>query len=136
MEKIRLGILGTSEIAFRRFMPALQKCDAFEYVGVASRTLEKTNTFVQQYGGICFDGYQSLIECEDIDAVYIPLPPALHYEWGKKALEHGKHVFMEKPFTTSMKDTESLIQLAKENNLALHENYMFQFLKGIIIYEI
>jgi len=51
LTKIRLGILGTSEIAFRRFLPALSKCDEFIYVGVASRTLKKTKPFVDAFGG-------------------------------------------------------------------------------------
>ena len=43
MKKIRLGILGTSEIAFRRFLPALKKHNEFEYIGVASRNIERQN---------------------------------------------------------------------------------------------
>lgn len=38
-------------------------------------------------------GYEALISSEDIDAVYLPLPPALHFHWAQKALETGKHVF-------------------------------------------
>lgn len=127
MDKIRLGILGTSEIAFRRFLPALKKCDSIEYVGVASRNIEKTEPFIEEYGGRGYNGYEELLCDENIDAVYIPLPSALHYQWAKKALEAGKHVFLEKPFTTRLEDTRSLIALAKEKNLALHENYMFQY---------
>lgn len=127
MEKIRIGILGTSEIAFRRFLPALKKNEKFEYIGVASRDLKKTSQFIDEFGGLGFDGYDAMLECGDIDAVYIPLPPALHYEWGCKALAAGKHVLMEKPFTTSLKNTEELIAFAEKNSLALHENYMFRF---------
>jgi len=59
--------------------------------------------------------------------VYIPLPPALHFKWGKTALQCGKHVLMEKPFTTKSEDTNELISIAEKNNLAVHENYMFVF---------
>lgn len=64
---------------------------------------------------------------DDIDAVYLPLPPALHFKWAKLALEHGKHVFVEKPSTTDAVDTNGLIELARKNNLAFHENYMFVY---------
>lgn len=57
----------------------------------------------------------------------MPLPPALHYEWGRKALEAGKHLLMEKPFTTSAQETEQLLKLAEEKGLAVHENYMFLY---------
>lgn len=140
---IKIGVLCPSEIAYRRFMPALKKCDNFVFAGVAvadsgewngtmsdeigQLELNKASRFPDEYGGIIFDSYTELIKSHDVDAVYIPLPPALHYKWGKIALENGKHVFMEKPFTTSAEDTKELIVLAKEKGLALHENYMFVY---------
>ena len=131
MKKIRLGILGTSEIAFRRFLPALKKHNEFEYIGVASRNIEKTKPFVEAYGGKGYSSYDELLQDKNIDAVYIPLPPALHFEWGKKALQAGKHILMEKPFCVNLQQTEELIELAKERNLAVHENYMFMYHKQL-----
>ncbi|WP_369283539.1 Gfo/Idh/MocA family protein [Oscillibacter sp. GMB15532] len=127
MKQIKLGILGTSEIAFRRFLPALSKCDEFEYVGVASRNIERTQPFVECFGGKGYGSYEELLTDESIDAVYIPLPPALHDEWGKKALKNWRHIFIEKPFTTSLADTKALLSLAEEKRLAVHENYMFVY---------
>lgn len=124
---MRIGILGTSDIAFRRFLPALQKCEDLTYAGVATRTPEKGKPFQEAFGGEIYDGYASLLEDKSIEAVYVPLPPALHFEWGKKALESGKHLFMEKPFTTSLAETEALLALAEEKGLAVHENYMFLY---------
>lgn len=127
MKKIRLGILGTSEIAFRRFLPALKKCVEFEYIGVASRELERTPPFVSAFGGRGYGSYEALLKDTAIDAVYIPLPPALHGEWGEEALRAGKHVLMEKPFTTSVEQSEYLLRLSEEHELAVHENYMFLY---------
>ena len=127
MRIIRLGILGTSDIAYRRFLPSLKKCGCFEYVGVASREIKKTTPFVEKFGGIGFPDYDSLIRSDLVDAVYIPLPPALHYKWANKALSNGKHVLLEKPFTTSLQDSTNLIKKANDAGLALHENYMFQY---------
>ena len=91
------------------------------------RECAKAQTFIDAYGGKMYKGYQKLIESEDIDAIYLPLPPVLHYKWAKLALENGKHVFVEKPSTTSLADTDDLIEIASKNSLALHENYMFVF---------
>ena len=124
---MRIGILGTADIAFRRFLPALQKCPEFTYAGVASRAPEKTARFVETYGGQAYSSYDALLADKSVDAVYVPLPPALHYEWGKKALESGKHLLMEKPFTTGLPETEALLALAEEKGLAVHENYMFLY---------
>lgn len=142
MDKIRIGVICPSEIAFRRFLPSLQKAEGFEYVGVAiankeefdgatdeilAKERQKAQTFVDNYGGKIFDGYGTMISSDEIDAIYLPLPPALHFKWAEKALLNNKHVFVEKPSTTCLKDTQRLVELAMERNLALHEDYMFVF---------
>ena len=124
---MKIGILGTADIAFRRFLPALQKCPEFTYAGVASRTLENTVRFVEAYGGQAYPSYDALLADKSIDAVYVPLPPALHYEWGRKVLEAGKHLLMEKPFTTNLAETEALLALAEDKGLVVRENYMFLY---------
>ena len=148
---IRIGIICPSEIAFRRFLPALRQAKGFQYIGVAYATpeewfgdklhsvmkeqiesmqaseAEKAQKFVDTYGGKVFRGYEALTTTNEIDAVYIPLPPALHFRWARHALLNGKHVFVEKPSTTGLADTEELVRLAQEKSLALHENYMFVF---------
>lgn len=88
-----------------------------------AKELEKAETF----GGKVFRGYETIITSDEIDAIYLPLPPSLHYKWAKLALQNGKHVFLEKPSTCYLKDTEDLISLASAKGLALHENYMFVF---------
>lgn len=124
---MRLGILGASEIALRRFLPALKKCEGIEYAGIASRTFEKAVPFKNLFGGEIYSSYDALLADDDIDAVYVPLPPALHYEWGKKVLNSDKHLLMEKPFTVSYMQTKELIDLAQKKGLAVHENYMFLY---------
>lgn len=124
---MQIGVLGTADIAFRRFLPALSKCSELTYAGVASRTVEKAARFVETYGGQAYKSYEDLLLDDTIDAVYVPLPPALHYKWGKKVLEAGKHLLMEKPFTTRLDDTKELLALAEEKSLAAHENYMFLY---------
>ena len=68
-----------------------------------------------------------MICSNEVDAIYLPLPPALHFKWGKKVLENGKHLLMEKPFTTSLAETQELLSLAEKKGLAVHENYMFLY---------
>ena len=124
---MKLGILGTADIAFRRFLPALSKCPQITYAGVASRTPEKGLKFQENFGGKVYESYDALLSDESIDAVYVPLPPALHFEWGKKVLNAGKHLFMEKPFTIKQSYTKQLLELAEQKGLKVHENYMFLY---------
>ncbi len=138
----RIGIICPSEIAFRRFLPALKEAGCFEYAGVAIASKEefvgatdeilakeraKAQTFVDSYGGKIYEGYKTLIYSDDVDAIYLPLPPGLHYKWAKEALSAGKHILCEKPCTTALATTEDLMNDAEAKALAAHENYMFAF---------
>lgn len=146
---MKIGIICPSEIALRRFMPALQQVDDLDFVGlgvpseeerfgsvlpevnvvegVLRTEYEKAKVFTDQYGGKIFDGYETIVKSNEIDAIYIPLPPALHYKWAKLALENRKHVLVEKPSTISVKQSKDLADIAKSRRLVLHENYMFGF---------
>ncbi len=138
----RIGIICPSEIAFRRFLPALKEAGCFDYAGVAIARKEefvgatdeilakeraKAQTFMDNYGGKIYEGYSTLIHSDEVDAIYLPLPPGIHYKWAKKALVAGKHILVEKPCTTALADTEELMKEADEKGLAAHENYMFAF---------
>lgn len=125
---IRLGILGCSEIAFRRFMPAVLNVAGIQVVAVSEEyDKSKLELFCSTYNLEGVEDFETLINREDIDAVYVPQPPALHYKWAKKALECGKHVLVEKPSTIDYELSKELVELASEKELALHENYMFQY---------
>jgi len=125
---IRLGITGCAEIAFRRFMPAVLQVEGIKPVAVAEEySPDKLTLFENEFGLEGLKSFDELISRNDIDALYIPQPPALHYKWAKKALESGKHVLIEKPSTTSYKDSLDLVKTAEAKGLALHENYMFVY---------
>jgi predicted dehydrogenase len=62
-----------------------------------------------------------MYEDSNIDFVYIASPNNLHFDYAKKALEYGKNVICEKPFTTTVKESKELIRLAKDRGLFLFE---------------
>jgi NDP-hexose-3-ketoreductase len=66
-----------------------------------------------------------MLERQDIDAVYLPLPAALHAEWTERSLLAGKHVLVEKPVSGSERETRRLVELARRQRLVLMENFMF-----------
>ncbi len=128
MKKIAIGILGAADIAERRFLPALKKSDRFTLAGVAVSSVarqEKAEKFTAAYGGKVYIGYEALLCDAAVDAVYIPQPPALHYQWAKQAIACGKHVLLEKPATIRLEHTQELVRLAREAGTAIAENYAF-----------
>lgn len=127
MDNWKIGIMGASNIAYKRFLPALQKNKHFTFAGIASRDTARCLPFLERFGGRSYPDYRSLLQDPEIDCVYLPLPPALHMEWGLQVLDAGKHLLMEKPFTTTAEHTAALIAKAERQGLAVHENYMFLY---------
>ena len=68
-----------------------------------------------------------ILEDKDIDAVIIATPPETHFEIAKKAMELGKHVFVEKPITTDVKDAEKLVDLAASKKRVLMVGHVFLY---------
>ncbi|GLY44509.1 oxidoreductase [Amycolatopsis sp. NBRC 101858] len=126
MSLLRVGVLGCASIAWRKMLPALTGHPGVAVVALASRAPEKAARFTARFGGEAVTGYDRLLARGDLDAVYLPLPAALHAEWVERALEAGVHVLAEKPLATTAKDAEHLVALAAERRLALFENFMFR----------
>lgn len=130
---LRIGLLGCANIAKKNILATLQASKECRFSVIASRTAEKATTFllclpVDETSITCLTGstaYDDLIQSSDVDAVYIPLPSALHKEWVVKALSAGKHVLLEKPVALSVEDYNEMLQVAKENNKFLMDGTMF-----------
>lgn len=127
---INIGILGGSSFAQKKMIPYLKELDdLFSIEGIASRSSEKAKYLENELNIKGFSGYDSLVNHNELDAIYIPLPNSLHYEWIKKSLNKGLHVLVEKSLACTYQEADELNDLAKKNNLALVENFHFRFHK-------
>lgn len=124
-EPLRFGVLGCADIAWRRMLPALTACRHTEVLAVASRDGAKAARFAARFGGDALEGYDRLLARDDVDAVYVPLPPGLRGKWVTAALAAGKHVLAEKPLAPTAAEAARLVALARREALVLQENYMF-----------
>ncbi|WP_285729496.1 Gfo/Idh/MocA family oxidoreductase [Nocardiopsis sp. ATB16-24] len=122
---VRLGVLGCADIAWRRTLPAAVDNPALELVAVASRAQAKAERFAERFGCEAVTGYERLLERDDLDAVYVPLPVALRREWVTRALTRGLHVLSEKPLTTDHAGALELSELALRHRRVLRENFAF-----------
>ncbi|PVH79628.1 NAD(P)-binding protein [Cadophora sp. DSE1049] len=107
---VRIGLLGTAYIAQSAVInPAATHPEATIYA-VAARDSKKATAYAEKHGIPKVHGsYDLLLADSDVDAVYIALPVALHFEWAIKSLKAGKHVLLEKPYTANAIDAARLV---------------------------
>jgi len=106
---VRFGIIGTGRIT-RRIVADLQSVDAVAVTAIASRTSDRARWYADSYGiPAAVEGYQALLERDDVDAVYVALPPSMHMDWTLAAAQAGKHVLCEKPLAMSADQVGEMI---------------------------
>lgn len=128
---IRWGIIGLGNIAVR-FAKSLEKSHDGYLYAVASRSLEKSKNFSEEYNCKKFYGsYEQLLDDENIDVVYIALPHGLHKDWSIKALSKKKAVLCEKPVTLNKEEMIEVKKVAVENNTFFMEAMKTRFLPAI-----
>ena len=131
-EKVRWGIIGLGNIA-RNFVKDLALVNEAQIYAAASRNLEKAKGFADEYNiPNAFGSYKELLECKEIDAVYIATPHTSHCELSIMAMEHGKHVLCEKPMGINRVEVEKMIVAAQLNKVFLMEALWSRFNPSIL----
>jgi len=121
---INIGVLGISAFSMRSIVPAIRALpNLFKLTALATRSIEKLNAL--NHDVKIYHDYDSLIEDSNIDAVYIPLPNGLHYDYAKKCLLKNKHVLVEKSIACELSQVEELAEIATSRGLTLNENFCF-----------
>ena len=129
---IRFGVLGTARSCAVRALATAKETQGVEVNGIASRTLQKAEEFAARHGiQRSYGSYEALLESSDIDAVYIALPTALHYDWARRAIDAGKHVLCEKPLAENAQLAEELVLHAGQHGRVLFEGLHVRFLDSL-----
>jgi predicted dehydrogenase len=123
---VRFGLLTTANIN-RAVLATRHDGAPYEFVAVGSRDLARgeeyarANDIPRAHGS-----YEDLLADDGVDAVYIALPNKLHHEWTMRALEAGKHVLCEKPFTREPSEVETTWAEAQRRGLVVMEAFMWR----------
>jgi D-xylose 1-dehydrogenase (NADP+, D-xylono-1,5-lactone-forming) len=120
---LRWGILSTANITEKLLGSGHDQ----QFVAVGSRDLARAQAFASEHGLARAHGsYEELLADPEVDAIYNPLPNALHVEWSIKALEAGKHVLCEKPMSRHPEDVERAFDVAEREGRVLEEAFMWR----------
>ena len=124
-DPIRWGVLGASNFALNRMVPAIHTARGHCVAALGTRDAAKAEPFRAKVGELrVHDSYDAVLDDPEVDAVYVPLPHTLHVEWATKALRAGKHVLVEKPVAMHADEIAPLIAARDETGLVCAEAYM------------
>jgi len=123
---VKWGLLSTALIneAILRGAAESQEVDV---IAVASRDEERARSYADKHGlERSYGSYEALLADPDVEAVYVSLPNRLHVEWALRALDAGKHVLVEKPFSRHADQVEEAFDRAEVAGLVLSEGFMWR----------
>jgi len=122
------GIIGLGRIA-HKFASDLAQTPGAKLTAVASRDMDRSVEFGRQYGAShCYGNYEDIIQCPELDAVYIATPNNLHKENTLFCLSHHIPVLCEKPFSLNITEARQMVQEAQAQQTFLMEAFWTRFL--------
>src|SRR3954453_16813151 len=122
----RWGVLGAARIN-QLVLEGAALAEGASVVGIASRDRDRAEAQAQQFDiGTVHGSYEELLADAEVEAVYIPLPNALHVEWSVRALESGKHVLCEKPLARTEPEARRAFATARAQDRLLMEAFMWR----------
>ncbi len=127
MKKFKIGILGASSIATRKFIPAIKKTSNIKIDFIASRNLSKAKKLSKIYK--CkYGNYNDLFNnSKNLDIVYISTPPNKRLHYFKKSIEKKLNIFSEKPAFIDYSSAKKIISLCNKNKVFFFECWMFKY---------
>jgi|TARA_Y100000310_G_scaffold144551_1_gene143798 predicted dehydrogenase len=127
MKKLNIGIIACSNVAIKRFVPALLESQCAHLYIVGSRDTEKAHKIANQFNCDKYGTYNDVLINADVDVVYISTPITLREELALSAIKNNKHVICEKPAFNSFETASKLVALCKKNNIRLLDGWSFKY---------
>lgn len=122
---VNWGVLGSSNFARKTMAPAIHAAHRSRLFALATRDADRAAPFAALSPDLrLHDSYEALLDDPEVDAVYIPLPNALHVDWTERAARAGKAVLCEKPIGLTAADVERLIGLRDALGVFIAEAWM------------
>jgi len=125
---LRIGVLGAARITPMALVRPATRVPGAVVAAVAARDPQRAEAFAKKHGiETIHPSYDDLLADDSIEAIYNPLPNALHAEWTIKALDAGKHVLCEKPFTSNEAEAMTVAEAAAKSGLVVMEAYHYRY---------
>ena len=129
MKQVNWGIIGLGNVA-QKFLEGFHGVENSNLLAITSRSKTKTLKFKNQFQieeKYCCNNYEDLLDCDDIDIIYIALPNSLHYEWIDKCIQKNKKILVEKPSTLNFSQIKTIDEKFDMKNIFFAEAFMYRF---------
>ncbi|WP_417736882.1 bi-domain-containing oxidoreductase [Rosistilla oblonga] len=128
-DKVRIGLIGAGGYVKGMHLPNLKKLgEQFELAGVASRSGASAAVVAKRFGArLATSDYRELLGSDEVDAVLVATRHSTHARIAAEALKAGKHVFVEKPMSTTVSDGEEIAKLAEQSGLVVRVGFNRRF---------
>jgi predicted dehydrogenase len=127
-KKIRWGILGCGKIA-KKFASDLRLVADAELAAAASRNVARAASFGEEFRPVhLFNSYEDLVQCADVDVIYVATPHGMHYEHVMLCLQNRKAVLCEKAFALNLAHARLMVDFARKQKVFLMEAFWTKFL--------
>src|SRR6266571_3653132 len=124
---LRVAIIGCGKVADQH-VQAIHRTANCKIVAVCDRELLMAKQLAERFGiTACFSDLKEMLHAVSPDVVHITTPPQSHCSLAKQCLESGSHVYLEKPFTVTSEEAESLLELAENKNIKITAGHNLQF---------
>ncbi|HID07390.1 MAG TPA: Gfo/Idh/MocA family oxidoreductase, partial [Armatimonadetes bacterium] len=120
---VRVGFIGTGGIAMNKHLPKLAELEPVELVALCDVSEERVTTATQCFGGRPYTDYREMLDREELDALFICVPPFAHGDIELRALERGLHLFIEKPVVLDMDVGIAILEAVRKANVLTSVGY-------------
>lgn len=131
---LKIGIIGTGMMA-ERMMNSFEGHSRLQINGICDVNEERVKELATKFGTVAYTHYQDLLEQQELDIVYVAVPPKWHHEVAKAVLAKGIHILCEKPLANSVEEATELLALSKEAGVVNAMNFPLNYEEGTRAFE-
>lgn len=132
--QLKIGIVGTGMMA-ERMMNSFKEHPRLQINGICDVNEERVNELATKFGTVAYTHYQELLDNQDLDIVYVAVPPKWHHEVAKAVLAKEIHILCEKPLANSVEEAAELLALSKEKGVINAMNFPLNYEEGTRAFE-
>jgi predicted dehydrogenase len=126
-DRVRVGFVGTGGIAVEAHLPALREIEGVEIAALCDVSKERAKAACEEFGGRAYGDHHEMLESEELDALYVCLPPDAHTDAEVMAAGKGVHLFLEKPIALTMEKCTKIAEAIRKANVISSVGYQMRY---------